>query len=103
MKALFLAATVLLFAALPALAQGFTDLTYLTPDQQAQAQITCGGMVATLTAPLKTCPIGKRSPRAGTTSSSTRIFPTVIAIAGAATRRSPRALRKCPFASSPAA
>ena len=49
------------FATPADVAQGFTDLTYLTPDQQAQAQITCGGVVATLTAPLKTCPIGQLS------------------------------------------
>jgi hypothetical protein len=31
------------------------DLTRLTPDQQAQAQITCGGVRATLTNPLTSC------------------------------------------------
>ena len=31
------------------------DLTFLTPDQQAQAQITCGGVRATLNAPLSSC------------------------------------------------
>ncbi len=31
------------------------DLTYLTPDQQAQAEITCGGVRATLSAPLTSC------------------------------------------------
>ncbi len=43
------------------MAQGFTDLTYLTPDQQAQAKITCGNVVATIAAPLTTCAIGKLS------------------------------------------
>lgn len=31
------------------------SLTYLTADQQAQIQLTCGGVVATLTAPLTSC------------------------------------------------
>lgn len=31
------------------------DLTGLTPDQQQQIQLTCGGVVATLTAPLDSC------------------------------------------------
>jgi hypothetical protein len=31
------------------------NLTYLTPDQQQQAEITCGGARATLTAPLTSC------------------------------------------------
>ncbi len=37
------------------------DLTYLTADQQAQAGITCGGVRATLTAPLTSCAPGKLS------------------------------------------
>ena len=49
------------FASAADVAQGFTDLTYLTPDQQAQAQVTCGGVVATLTSPLKSCPVGQLS------------------------------------------
>jgi hypothetical protein len=31
------------------------SLTYLTPDQQAQAEITCGGVRATINAPLVSC------------------------------------------------
>jgi hypothetical protein len=31
------------------------DLTYLTPDQQQQMALTCGGVRATLTAPLSSC------------------------------------------------
>jgi hypothetical protein len=31
------------------------DLTYLTPDQQAQALLTCGGVTATLAHPLSSC------------------------------------------------
>ena len=31
------------------------DLTVLTPDQQAQIGLTCGGVVATIAAPLSTC------------------------------------------------
>ncbi len=49
------------FATKDDVAQGFTDLTYLTPDQQAQAQVTCNGVVATLANPLTTCAIGKLS------------------------------------------
>jgi hypothetical protein len=49
------------FATQDDIAQGYTSLTYLTPNQQAQAQITCGGLVATITNPLKTCPIGQLS------------------------------------------
>ncbi|CAN5613713.1 hypothetical protein BH10ACI4_BH10ACI4_33130 [soil metagenome] len=49
------------FASKDDVAQGFTDLSYLTADQQAQAQITCGGVVATLAAPLKSCAVGQLS------------------------------------------
>jgi Carboxypeptidase regulatory-like domain len=49
------------FATAEDIAQGYTSLSYLTADQQAQAQITCNGVVATLTHPLKTCPIGQLS------------------------------------------
>ena len=49
------------FATASDIAQGYTDLTYLTADQQAQAKITCGGVVATLNAPLTRCGIGQLS------------------------------------------
>jgi hypothetical protein len=49
------------FATQDDIGQGFTDLTYLTADQQAQAQVTCNGVVATLSNPLTTCAIGKLS------------------------------------------
>jgi Carboxypeptidase regulatory-like domain len=39
------------------------SLTYLTPDQQQQIELTCNGTVATLTAPLTSCtPYGLSSP-----------------------------------------
>jgi hypothetical protein len=49
-----------------------TSLTYLTADQQSQIALRCGGVQATLTAPLISCPTGQLSspllslPRPGT-------------------------------------
>ncbi len=48
------------------------DLTYLTPDQQQQAELSCNGVRATLSAPLTSCLPGQLQskllyiPRAGT-------------------------------------
>jgi hypothetical protein len=49
------------FATKADVAQGFTDLTYLTADQQQQAGVTCGNVKATLAAPLTSCAIGQLS------------------------------------------
>ncbi len=38
-----------------------TSLTYLTADQQSQIALSCGGVRATLTAPLTSCPTGQLS------------------------------------------
>ncbi|WP_213803848.1 TonB-dependent receptor [Granulicella sp. dw_53] len=49
------------FATQADVAAGFTDLSYLTADQQQQAKITCAGVVATLAAPFTSCPVGQLS------------------------------------------
>jgi hypothetical protein len=38
-----------------------TDLTYLTGDQQTQILLSCGGVQATRTTPLVSCPTGQLS------------------------------------------